>query len=195
MKELFLQYFPGIGEMANIHPVLVHFPIALLTGFVVAELLGVITGNKELRAAGKWMLYFGTVGAFGAAVVGLLGAEGVFHEGEVHSQMSKHRDYGLNVVALSLFLSLWRLIEGRDLVGISRIIQNSVGVLIVINLMLGADIGGVMVYKYGVAVDAVPREDLSELASHEHGGGIDTEIMEWLHGLFEEEQVIRKHSH
>lgn len=195
MKELFLQYFPGIGEMANIHPVLVHFPIALLTGFIVAEILSVITGKKDLRTAGKWMLYFGTVGALGAAVVGLLGAEGVFHEGEVHSQMSKHRDHGLNVVALSLFLSLWRLIEGRDLVGISRVIQNSVGVLVVINLMLGSDIGGVMVYKYGVAVDAVPREDVAEVALHEHGGGIDTEIMEWLHGLFEEEQVIRKHSH
>lgn len=195
MKELFLQYFPGFSELANIHPVLVHFPIAMLTGFMLAELLSVLTGKQDLRDAGKWMLYFGTLGALAAAIIGLLGAEGVFHEGEVHDQMSKHRDYGLNVLALSLFLSLWRLIEGRDLVGVSRIIQNMVGLVIVINLMLGSDIGGVMVYKYGVAVNAVPREDLSDVSTHEHGGGIESEIMDWLHGLFEEEHEIRKHSH
>ncbi|MGH8549353.1 MAG: DUF2231 domain-containing protein [Methylococcales bacterium] len=195
MKELFLQYFPGIGEMANIHPILVHFPIALLTGFVVSELLSVLSGNKDLGVAGKWMLYFGTLGALAAAIAGLLGAEGVFHEGEVHGQMSRHRDYGLNVVALSLFLCGWRLFAGQDLLGLSRTIQNAVGVLILVNLMLGADIGGTMVYKYGVAVQAVPKEELAEMGSHEHGGGIGPEILEWAHGLLEEEQVIRKHSH
>ncbi|MCI0733069.1 MAG: DUF2231 domain-containing protein [Methylococcaceae bacterium] len=195
MKELFLQYFPGIAEMANIHPLLVHFPIALLTGFIVSELLSVVSGSKDLRIAGKWMLYFGTLGALAAAAVGLLGAEGVFHEGEVHEQMSRHRDYGLNVVALSLFLCAWRLTEGRDLLGLSRIIQNALGVLILVNLMLGADLGGGMVYKYGVAVQAVPREEMSEMGSHEHGGGIGSEIMEWVHGFVEEERVIRKHSH
>jgi uncharacterized membrane protein len=195
MKELFFQVFPGIGAMANIHPVLVHFPIALLTGFIVAELLSVLSGNKDLRIAGKWMLYFGTLGALAAASVGLLGAEGVFHEGEVHDQMSRHRDYGLNVVALSLFLCAWRLIAGQDLLGLSRAIQNAIGILILVNLMLGADLGGIMVYKYGVAVQAVPREEMAEMGSHEHDGGVGSEIMEWAHGLLEEEQVIRKHSH
>lgn len=195
MKEFFFQYFPGIGEMANVHPILVHFPIALLTGFLVCELLSVASGNKDLRIAGKWMLYFGTLGALAAAIVGLQGAEHVFHEGEVHDQMSKHRDYGLNVVAMSLFLCGWRLFEGRDLFGLSRVIQNVVGVLIVANLMLGADIGGTMVYKFGVAVQAVSREEVSEIGVHTHAGGIGPEIMDWIHGWIEEERVIRKHTH
>jgi uncharacterized membrane protein len=195
MQDFFSQYFPGITEMPNIHPLLVHFPIALLTGFVVTELLSLTSGNKDLRVAGKWMLYFGSVGALGAAIAGLLGAEEVFHEGVVHAEMSKHRDYGLNVVALSLFLCTWRLIEGRDFIGVSRVIQNILGLLIVSNLILGADIGGLMVYKYGVAVQAVPREEMAEMAAHEHGGGVGMEVMEWFHGLFEGEQVIREHSH
>ncbi|MGR9105394.1 MAG: DUF2231 domain-containing protein [Gammaproteobacteria bacterium] len=194
MNELFLQYFPGIGEMANIHPVLVHFPIALLSGFLFAELLSLVGRNQDLRVAAKWMLYFGTLGAVASAIMGLLGAEHVFHEGEVHAQMSRHRDYGLNVVALSLFLCIWRVFEGRDLVGLSRIIQNGVGVLMIVNLMFGADLGGSMVYHYGVAVQAVSREDVDEEEAHEHGG-IGGEIMEWVHGFFEEEHEIRTHSH
>ncbi|MGH8553744.1 MAG: DUF2231 domain-containing protein [Methylococcales bacterium] len=195
MKELFLQYFPGIGHMANIHPLLVHFPIALLSGFSLAELLSLISGSQDLRVAGKWMLYFGAAGALASAIVGLLGAEGVFHEGEVHAQMSKHRDYGLNVVALSGFLCLWRLIEGRDLIGPSRFIQNSLAILMFVNLLFGADLGGKLVYHHGVAVQAVPRDEMSEMGSHEHGEGIGSEVMEWLLGLIEEEHVIREHSH
>lgn len=181
--------------MANVHPLLVHFPIALLTGFVITELLSLISGNKDLRVTGKWMLYFGAVGALASAFVGLSGAEGVFHEGEVHAQMSKHRDYGLNVVALSGFLCVWRLIEGRDLIGLSRIVQNSVAMVMFANLLFGADLGGKLVYYYGVAVVAVPREEMSEMGAHEHGAGIGPEITEWIHGLFEDEPIIREHSH
>lgn len=195
MKDFFLQYFPGIEAMSNIHPLLVHFPIALLTGFVLMETLSLISGKNELRVAAKWMLYLGTLGAVAAAFFGLRGAEGVFHEGEVHAQMSQHRDYGLNVVAMSLFLSTWRLFEGSDLIGLSRIIQNLIGLLILGNLMLGADIGGVMVYRYGVAVQAVARDEQPDMPTHEHGGGIGREVLEWFHGLFEDEMEIRQHSH
>ena len=195
MNEMLSKYFPGVGELANLHPLLVHFPIALFTGFVLLEMLSLISGSKELRIAGKWMLYLGTVGAFASVVVGLQGAEGVFHEGEVHKAMSDHRDYGLNVLTLGLLLSTWRLIHNRDFTGFARLVQNILGVLILVNLALGADIGAMMVYKYGVAVDAVPREEkLSQ--GHEHGGGISEEVAEWIEGFTGSKHVeIRKHSH
>ncbi|MGH8474640.1 MAG: DUF2231 domain-containing protein [Methylococcales bacterium] len=194
MKELFFEYFPGIGHMANIHPLLVHFPIALLTGFILAELLSLVSGNEDLQIAGRWMLYFGTLGALAAAIVGLQSAESVFHEGEVHAEMTKHRDYGLNVVALSMVLCLWRLLEGRDLFGWSRVIQSAISILMFVNLLFGADIGGNMVYHHGVAVEAVVREESPE-ESHEHGESIGSEIMEWLNGLIHEAQAIREHTH
>ena len=195
MKELFFQYFPGMADIANIHPIIVHFPIALLSGFLVAEILGLLSGSKDLRTAAKWMLYFGTLGALVAASVGLLSAEGVYHEGEVHFYMLKHRDYGLNVAALSVVLTTWRLVEGRDFVGISRLIQNLVGILIVVNLMLGSDIGGAMVYRYGVAVDAVARERNEEIVSHAHSDDVNDEIMDWWYGILEGGHDIRMHIH
>ena len=195
MKELFFQYFPGMADIANVHPIIVHFPIALLSGFLVAEILGLLSGSKDLRTAAKWMLYFGTLGALVAASVGLLSAEGVYHEGEVHFYMLKHRDYGLNVAALSVVLTTWRLVEGRDFVGISRLIQNLVGILIVVNLMLGSDLGGTMVYRYGVAVDAVAREEIEQTVSHAHSDDVNDEIMDWWHGILERDHDIRMHLH
>ena len=128
-KELLQQYFPGLWEIANLHPVAVHFPIALLTGFVLAELVCLVTTSKEIRITGKWMLYLGTIGALISVVLGLLGAEQVYHEGEIHGMMSKHRDYGLNVLALALFLTTWRLLSRDDLSGYKRTIQNLVGII------------------------------------------------------------------
>mgnify|MGYP001433306173 CR=1 FL=1 len=56
-----------MADIANIHPIIVHFPIALLSGFLIAEILGLLSGSKDLRTAAKWMLYFGTLGALVAA--------------------------------------------------------------------------------------------------------------------------------
>ncbi len=196
MKEFFMQYFPALGEMANVHPVLVHFPIALLTMYLIVEICSVFSKGEELRITAKWMLYLGTVGALVSAVVGLLGAEHVFHEGDVHGLMQKHRDYGLNVLALSLLLSTWKIFSIEESTGVARLIQIFIGIVIVVNLSLGADRGALMVYKYGVAVDAVPREELPAVAGHSHGnGGIGAEIGEWFHGLTAEEHKIRAHSH
>ena len=38
--ELFSILMPGIASMENIHPLLVHFPIALLSVFFVLDLIG-----------------------------------------------------------------------------------------------------------------------------------------------------------
>lgn len=49
--ELFYCIFPGIAEMPNIHPLLVHFPIALINAFLLTEILGLLTGKEEPRTA------------------------------------------------------------------------------------------------------------------------------------------------
>lgn len=197
MKDYLIQTFPAVSEMPNVHPLLVHFPIALLTAYLITEVLSVFFKSDDLKVAAKWMLYLGTLGAVAAAAVGLLGAEGVYHEGEVHGIMQSHRDYGLNVCALALILSGWKLFSTEEAHGFARFLQILIGVVIVANLALGSDQGALMVYKYGVAVDAVEREDTGVPGhSHSHGGGgIGSEINEWIHGLIEREHKIRPHSH
>jgi len=198
MKEIFQQYFPGFWEIANLHPVAVHFPVALLTGFVLAELLSLVTGSKELRIARKWMLYFGTIGALVSVSLGLLGAEHVYHEGDIHGMMSKHRDYGLNVLALAIILTTWQLLSGGNSSGFTRIIQNFIGILLLVNLSLGSDLGALMVYQKGVAVKAVIRDPVVA-SSHHHNSGIRGELTEWIQGYIgrrhKHVHKIREHSH
>ncbi len=184
MMELISMVLPGLGEMANIHPMLVHFPIALLNGFLLMELLGFLLKKEEMRIAATWMLYLGTLGAAATVVAGFFAAASVPHNEEIHAIMIEHRNYGVTVLCLSVFLSLWRFLEssGRSL------LQLLVGIVMVTTMALGADLGGLMVYKHGVAVKAVPQP-----VAHDHSmGGHEEDDMDMegitMEGMALEEQ-------
>lgn len=166
--EVFASILPGIAEMANIHPLFVHFPIALLNGFVLMELLGAITDKASLRSAATWMLYLGTLGAIVTVLTGLGAEASVGHGAGVHELMLSHKSHGLVVLAMALILSIWRLAVNARFSTKSRAAHFILAVIMVGIMAIGADKGGLMVYKYGVSVKAVPQE---EGGAHDHGSG------------------------
>ncbi len=107
--DIFFRVFQGIYEMPNIHPLIVHFPIALLSSFLLMELLNFFTDKESFRAAATWMLYLGTIGALAAVLAGLWAASTVEHSDEAHKVLLRHRDFGITVLAPSVFLSAWRI--------------------------------------------------------------------------------------
>ena len=53
-----------------IHPLVVHFPIALLFTSVFFDLLGIITEKKNFRQTAFWLLILGLIGGIVAAIFG-----------------------------------------------------------------------------------------------------------------------------
>lgn len=139
--------------MPNIHPVVVHFPIALLTVGLIAEIAGFISreGDRDSKL-GLWLQASGTLGLLLAVGTGIFagqsagiqeGAEGVF---DVHQQ-------GAFVsAALFALLALWRvgcrgrIPEGRRL---PFLLTYAAGVAI---LLITGWYGGKLVFEYGVGV-------------------------------------------
>lgn len=162
MTELVSKILPGIGEMANIHPMLVHFPIAFLNAFVLMELLVYLLKKEELRIVATWMLYLGTLGAAGAVAAGFVAAGSVPHDSEIHAIMIRHRNFGATVLCLSIILSIFRFVG----INKAKTIQLFIGIITVVIMTFGADLGGLMVYKYGVAVKAVPQPKGHDHSAH-----------------------------
>ena len=158
---------PGFTEIGNIHPILVHFPIALLSCFVAAELFATVLKNENLRIAASWMLYLGTLGAMATVFTGFLAAQSVAHSAEVHEVILKHKAFGLTVLGLSLCLSLWRLLSRARFSPVGSGIHLLLGIVMLGVMLLGADLGGLMVYKYGVNVQAAQQPMDHE---HDHDG-------------------------
>ncbi|MEI6746726.1 MAG: DUF2231 domain-containing protein [Methylococcaceae bacterium] len=155
-------FLEGIASLANIHPLLVHFPIAFLSLFVVVDLIGTAAKKSEWRSFASGLLYLGTVFAGLTVWAGFNAADTVPHNHNVHDIMERHEQLGLSILALSMALLAWRLRRPVDGWGIYNVFS-----IVLLGLVIfGADLGGLMVYKYGVAVEAVtvPLED----SHHDH---------------------------
>jgi len=144
----YLLGFHGAGSLQNLHPLVIHFPIAFLSGAAFLYLLAWIVGRQAWAWTGFWMLMLGTLGAAIAVWTGLRAGDGVMIAPSVRIHiLVYHRALMLIVFALSLALSSWALsarpIPRRGRSGFMLLLC-----LMTALLVIGADFGGWMVYGY-----------------------------------------------
>lgn len=166
LGELFALILPGIASMDNIHPMLVHFPIALFTVFFILDVLGTLAKKPQWRNVASWLLYIGTFTAVFTVIAGFVAANSVAHGDNVHDIMERHEHIGVAVLSLAALLSFWRAKTGVLMTGGANNFFLLLAALLCGLIAFGADLGGLMVYKYGVAVEAVPMAE--EAYQHEH---------------------------
>ncbi|CAI8764905.1 DUF2231 domain-containing protein [Methylocaldum szegediense] len=153
---------PLVGVEAlgtNWHPLIVHFPIAFLTGFFLLELIGVVLRRQGLRYAASWMLYLGALAAIAAATAGLIAANTVPHGSGVHEIMEWHERLGLTIAGLSSVLAIWRLLGRERISAMAEALHLFLGAILVIAIVFAADLGGLMVYQHGVGVKSLQVAD------------------------------------
>lgn len=158
-NDFFSAVLPGLSGMANYHPVVVHFPIALLIIFFILDVLGSLLSNANWRNIAAGLLYLGTISAVFAVAAGFIAANTVAHGGNVHAIMEHHEHLGVSVLVLAVLLSVWRFKFGERLKAGLNVFFLSMAAVLCVLLSLGADLGGLMVYHYGVAVQAVVPPD------------------------------------
>lgn len=166
--DIFSTLMPGLSSMDNIHPVLVHFPIALLSAFFALDMMGTLVKKQHWRNVAGWLLYLGAVAAVFTVIAGFSAAGSVAHGEEVHGIMERHKNFGVAVLCLAILLSAWRAISGGVIEGLANCFFLALATLLIGLMVLGADLGGLMVYQYGVAVKSLQIE-VPGSHEHEHG--------------------------
>ena len=162
----------GFEELINIHPLFVHFPIALLLASSAFYFLGALFRKESLLEAGKWTLYTGAVGAVLTAWTGYEASQTVSHGGGMHQMMMTHQYLGFAVLGISLVLSAWVFfskanipVKGKPAFLLALVVLAAV-------LIQGADFGGRMVFLNGVGVGkkSMIKEMIADShTQHEHG--------------------------
>jgi uncharacterized membrane protein len=182
-EEIFSSIMPGIAGMDNIHPLLVHFPIAFLSAFFALDLVGTLAKKPQWRSVASWFLYLGTIAAIFTVIAGLMAASSVAHGENVHDIMERHEHFGISVLSLATLLSIWRMKSGSLIRGGTNVFFLTLSALLCVLMMLGADLGGLMVYKYGVAVKAapVPEDSASHVHDHQHADRENVDITDHTH--------------
>jgi uncharacterized membrane protein len=136
------------------HPLTVHFPIALLFTSVFFDLLGILTGNKQLSQTGWWLLILGLVGGAVAAGFGMWTEEQVEASGIPEAAVDRHEAFALTTLAVFAALAVvrWRMRSRWS--SQDRVIYVSVAMIGLLLLGITGFYGGELVYRYGAGVES-----------------------------------------
>jgi uncharacterized membrane protein len=145
---------PGVQHLQNIHPLVVHFPIAFLVGAALFYFLGWIFRNNTLTTAGFLLLILGTLSAGAAVGTGLYAEDGVMVSRSVREHLLEvHEKFMLVTLGLSIVLSAWAFIA-RPFPKKGRLLFLLLFLVLLGIMSVGADYGARMVYDYNAGGSA-----------------------------------------
>jgi uncharacterized membrane protein len=128
-----------------IHPILIPFPLGLLTTSVVFDIVYLLTGNGKWSEISFWIIAAGVIGGLAAAVFGLIDWLAIPSGTRAKAVGMWHGT--TNVVMLTLFIVSWLL--RADAPGIVAIVLSFVAMGLA---SLGGFLGGELVVRLGVGV-------------------------------------------
>lgn len=133
-----------------IHPMLIVYPLGLLSAAVVFDILYIVTQNVDLATFSFWALAAGLVGGLAAALFGLIDWLGIPGGTRAKRIGALHGGGNLLVVALFAVSFALRLDSAHYLPDVLPAIVGLVGAGIA---LVTAWLGGELVYRLRVAVD------------------------------------------
>lgn len=114
------EYLPPLNDHNlpypdTIHPIVVHFVIAMVLFAVFCDVLGALTRNTRLFEVGWWNLFFATLSIFIAVLFGQVEAGLAEPYAAVRSTLNIHTLLGWSLSAILAAVTAWRfIIRSRD---------------------------------------------------------------------------------
>lgn len=168
-----MDILPGFQNVSNVHPLFVHFPVALVLVTLLFEVFWWLTKRESFRKTATYLLYLGALSAVAAVITGYIASNGLGHDAPGHEFVHEHRDVmlwmsGLLVVTTLPVIFLRTVREGkwRRLLILPLVVISAL-------LIYGADKGGQLVFEYGTGVKAISEGTTEETEGHEHGEETD----------------------
>ena len=142
--------------MHPIHPMLVHFPIALLSAAVFFDLLGGKWRPEECRIASLYTLVLGFAGAAVAVASGAMAEDAAEHSGVPEQAIEIHEMLGFAAFGVFAGLLGLRLATALGWIREQRRVSLLLGIAGVVVMLIASYYGGSLVYDYGAGVAGYP---------------------------------------
>ena len=145
------------GWAPNLHPLVVHFPIALLFTAAGLDVLGwMLRWNRSLRLVATVLYVLGTLTIVPTYFIGRAAAATIWLPGMAHAAVKDHWDWAFRTIWFFGILTVVRLVllwrARRDPPHALIAALTLAGLVGVVLLGETSDRGGRLVYEYGVGV-------------------------------------------
>ena len=148
--------------LADIHPKVVHFPVALLTTYSILEIVGIITNKEFISRTALLILCFGVLTAFFAVLTGDQAASNfLFWTDESGALLSDHKLFATYLVWFSAIVLAFRIyltIKKRFIGKIKFLCLIFALVILFLVAQVGL-YGGDLVKKFGIGTDLYQNRD------------------------------------
>lgn len=136
----------------ELHPAIVHFPIALIAIATLFAVLSLFTKKDLFREVAFWNLLIGVIAAIGAVFTGLIEEQNLVHNDEVHQVLTKHKFNGVGILILSFALLTWVWVRKNKFKKSEYIGWVLSLVLVTAAVFYQGFLGGKMVFQQGAGV-------------------------------------------
>ena len=141
-------------DFSHIHPMLVHFPIALLILGFVAELVGLALKRKFFTDAAFLLLITGALGAVAAVLSGSFAADGLEEAGTLKQAVETHEGAAELAMWLAIIAGAFRLtlVMAKKYAGSLRYVSAVLFLVAVLAVARAGYYGGELVFKHAAGV-------------------------------------------
>ncbi len=142
--------------LADIHPKVVHFPVALLTTYAFLEIIGVVFKREFLSKSALLIFCLGVVTAFFAVLTGNQAfAHFTFWSDESKALLDKHQTYATYLLWFSVLVCALRIyfVIKKKFISFTQYLFILFAIVILFLVYETGTHGGDLVKKYGVGTD------------------------------------------
>lgn len=132
--------------MQNIHPMLIHFPIALFLTAIAFELFSFVRKNESFENMASKLFILSAIAFIAAAVTGLFAENSVPHSEQAHAIMQNHKLFQLIATGISVLIAVIVFFSKKSL----RILKLILAIICVGFMTYGSYLGGELVYRFGI---------------------------------------------
>ena len=145
---------PGAQHLQNIHPLVIHFPIAFLMGAALFYFAAWIFKSERFAHSAFWVLVMGALSLAVAVATGLYAEQGVMLALSVRDQLLRpHKTYMLATSGICTILTAWAIVA-QPFPKKGRLLFLFLFLVMIGVMTAGADFGGRMVYDYNAGGNA-----------------------------------------
>ena len=145
-----------INFLAEIHPKVVHFPVALLTTYSLLEIVGIVFKKEFISQSALLILCLGVVTAFVAVLTGNQASTDFnFWTDDSSALLVEHQTYATYLLWLSVLVCGFRIfvVLKKKFSGITKYLFILFALMILFLVYQTGIHGGDLVKKYGIGTD------------------------------------------